>query len=145
MFYLKLQKFKGFGSELDVYTFRSEFEKLYLKETPKKMLADLLKHNHLANPALAMVKALDDIEEIWTRLQKAYGDPKTILSKVLSDVKKIGPIWKLKDSEEIKEGLGNLINAITDLIKLAKKHNIEAKLYNGEGLDIIYSFSHIQQ
>ena len=32
----------------------------------------------------------------------------------------------------------NLINAITDLTKLAKKHDIEAKLYNGEGLDVIY-------
>ena len=68
---VKLQKFKGLSSEMDVYSFRSEFEKLYTKDTPKKMLSNLLKHNHLANPALAMVKSLDDINEIWKRLQKS--------------------------------------------------------------------------
>ena len=123
---------------MDVYSFRSEFEKLYMKDTPKKMLSNLLKHNHLANPALAMVNSLDDIDEIWKRLRKAFGDPKTILSNLLSDVKQMGPIWKLKGNEDRKEGLVNLINAITDLTKLAKKHDIEAKLYNREGLDVIY-------
>ncbi|MCJ8344516.1 hypothetical protein MJH12_03175, partial [bacterium] len=45
----------------------------------------------------------------------------------------------MKDIEEIKDALVSLTNFIRDLIKLAKKHNIEAKLYNGEGIDIIYS------
>ena len=55
---IKLEKFKGFASENDVYSFQSDFEKLYLKHTPKRMLPDLLKNNHLANPALALVKSL---------------------------------------------------------------------------------------
>ena len=136
---IKLEKFKGFASELDVYSFRSEFEKLYLKDTPTSKLADLLKHNFLANPALGLVKSLDDISEIWERLQKAYGDPKTILSKVLGDVKNMTPIHKTKNSDELKDGLVDLINGIRDLIKVAKRHGIEAKLYNGEGLDVVYS------
>ena len=136
---IKLDKFKGFASELDVYSFRTEFEKIYLKDTPTNKLADLLKHNHLANPALGLVKTLDNITEIWERLEKAYGDPKTILSKLLADVKKMSPVHRLRNSEEIKDGLVNLINGIRDLIKVAKRHNIEAKLYNGDGLATIYA------
>ena len=30
---IKLSKFSGFDSELDVYTFQTEFEKLYLRTT----------------------------------------------------------------------------------------------------------------
>ena len=85
------------------------------------------------------MKSLDDISEIWERLQKAYGDPKTILSKVLGDVKNMTPIHKTKNSDELKDGLVDLINGIRDLIKVAKRHGIEAKLYNGEGLDVVYS------
>ena len=135
---VQLKPFEGFVSELDIYSFRSEFEKLY-KKMPTSKLPDILKHNHLKNPALAMVKSLDKIEEIWERLLKAYGDPKTILSKLLADVKTLGPIWKMRNSDEIKDGLINLINGIRDLIKVAKQHNIEAKLYNGDGLEIIYN------
>ena len=135
---IKLEKFKGFASELDIYSFKTEFGKLY-KKMPSSKLPDLLKHNHLENPALAMVKSLDKLDEIWDRLQKAYGDPKTILSKLLANVKSLGPIWKLKNSDEIKDALVNLINGIRDLIRVAKQHNIEAKLYNGEGLEIIYT------
>ena len=135
---IKLQKFKDYSSELDIYSFQSEFEKLYLKTTPKKMLPDLLKYNHLAEPALSLVKCLDDIDEMWLRLKKAYGDPKVMLSKKLSEVRKIGPIWKSRDVERIVQGLISIINAMSDLIQLAKKHNLEGNLYYGEGLDMIY-------
>ena len=107
---------------------------------PSSKLPDLLKHYYLENPALAMVKSLDKIDEIWNRLQQAYGDPQTILSKLLASVKNLGPIWKLRNSNEIKDGLVNLINGIKDLMRVAKQHNIEAKLYNNsESLQIIYS------
>ena len=119
---------------MDIYTFRSEFEKLHLKETPTNKLPDLLKHNYLANPALGMVKSLEDITEIWERLQKAYGDPKTILSKLLGEVKNMAPIHRMRNAENLKDGLVNLINGICDLMKVAQRHHIEAKLYNGEGL-----------
>ena len=135
---IKLLKFKGYDSDLDIYSFQAEFEKLYQKSTPKKMLPDLLKNNYLSDPALALVKSLDDIENIWIRLKKAYGDPKVMLKKKFADVKKIGPLWRLKDSERIKEGLVSVINLISDLMKLAEKHHIEAKLYNGDGIDMIY-------
>ena len=135
---IKLQKFKNYDSEMDIYTFQSEFEKLYVKTTPRKMLPDLLKYNHLAEPALSIVKSLDDIDEMWSRLKKAYGDPKVMLNKKLSEVRKIGPLWKLKDIERIKECLISTVNTMSDLINLAKRHKLEGKLYYGEGLDMIY-------
>jgi len=66
---INLSKFSGYDSELDIYTFQFEFEKLYLKTTPKKMLPDLLKYNYLNDPALALVKCVDSIDEMWLRLK----------------------------------------------------------------------------
>ena len=40
---IKLAKFKGFFSDLDVYSFQIEFENLYKRSTPKNLLPDLLK------------------------------------------------------------------------------------------------------
>ncbi|MCH2406189.1 MAG: hypothetical protein MK200_08365 [Nitrosopumilus sp.] len=135
---IKLQIYKGYNSEMDIYSFQMEFEKLYSKSTPKKMLPDLLKHNYLADPALTLVKSVESIEEIWVRLKRAYGDPKTMLDKKLADVRRIGPLWKLKDSNRLIEGFASITNAMTDLIKLAKRHKVDGRLYNGDGLDIIY-------
>ena len=134
---IKLAQFKGYESDLDIYTFQYEFEKLYLKNTPKRMLPDLLKYNYLTDPALSLVKCLDNIDEMWNRLKKAYGDPKVLLDKKLAQVRKIGPLWKLS-GERLKESLVNLINGISDLISLSKYHGIENKLYYGDSLEIIY-------
>ena len=134
---INLAKFKGYDSELDIYSFQFEFEKLHLKSTPKKMLPDLLKYNYLSDPALSLVKSLDNIDEMWCRLKKAYGDPKTLLTKKLTSVRKVGPLWKVS-GERLKESLMSLINGMLDLISLSKYHGIEGKLYHGEGLEIIY-------
>ena len=135
---IKLSKFSGYDSEMDIYTFQCEFDKLHLKTTPKKMLSDLLKYNYLSDPALSLVKSLDSIDEMWIRLKKAYGDPKTLLSKKLSAVENIGPLWRIKDVEKLKMALMTLINGMTDLMSLAKYHDIEGKLYFGDGIDTIY-------
>ena len=136
---INLSKFNGIDSEIDIYTFQREFEKLHLKSTPKKMLSDLLKYNYLSDPALSLVKSLDSIEEMWKRLKRAYGDPKMLLNKKLLSVQSIGPLWKIKDVEKLKIALMALINAISDLMALAKYHNIEGNLYFGEGIDMIYT------
>ena len=76
---IKLEEFKGYASAIDLYTFQNKFEKLHLKSTPRKLLPQLLKNNFLDEPALTLVKHIDDIDEIWRRLKIAYGDSKTIL------------------------------------------------------------------
>ena len=78
---IKLSKFKGYGSAMDIYTFQDTVEKLHLKSTPKHLFPDLLKNNYLENPALSIVKHIKNIEEIWRRLKEAYGDSQTMLAK----------------------------------------------------------------
>ncbi len=134
---ITLSKFKGYESDLDVFTFQSEFEKLYAKETPTNRLADLLKNKYLENPALALVKRLEDIKEIWARLQKAYGDPRIMLQNKLTEVKNIGILSRIRDTEKLKESLTAIINAMHDLLKLSTKFNIVQKLYHGEAFDMI--------
>ena len=73
---IKLSKFSGYDSCTDVYTFQSEFQKLYLRTTPKRVLSDLLINNFLSEPAPSLVKGVEDIQEIWERLKSAYGDTK---------------------------------------------------------------------
>ena len=42
-------------------------------------MCDLLKNNHLDEPALSLVKAFECIDELWDRLKNGYGEPKFIL------------------------------------------------------------------
>ena len=37
---IQLSKFKGYHSDLDIFSFQAEFEKLYVRNTPSKMLPD---------------------------------------------------------------------------------------------------------
>ena len=135
---IKLEKFKGYSSSMDIYTFKGMFEKLHLKSTPKKMLPDLLKNNFLDSAALTLVKHVDDIDMIWERLKAAYGDCKTLLDKKLSEIKKMEGLWKIKDPAKSAEALSKIVNCMRDLIALSKQHNIENELYYGSALHRIY-------
>ena len=90
---IKLAKFKGYSSSTDIYTFKDEFEKLYLRGTPRRLLPELLKNNFLEDSTLCSVKSIDDIDEIWERLKSAYGDPKMMLDLKFSEVGKIDVFW----------------------------------------------------
>ena len=58
---INLSKFSGYNSKLDVYTFQSEFIKIYKRTTPKRMMSDVLKNNHLEGSALSLVRIVDNI------------------------------------------------------------------------------------
>ena len=135
---IKLSKFRGYNSPVDIFTFQRDFEKLYLKSTPKSMLSDLLKNNFLEDPALSLVKSVNDIAEIWIRLKQAYGDSKIMLSKKLAEINNIDVLWKVKTPAKIVEGLSKVINLMKDLMELSKFHNMENKLYNGDAIEKIY-------
>lgn len=102
------------------------------------MLPDLLKNNHLDEPALSLVKGLENIEQIWIRLKRAFGDSKTMLQKKLEDVKKFGPLWKLKSPDTLQHGLSKLITLLQDILSLSKVHNVQNRLYFGDGLNMTY-------
>ena len=59
---IKLQKFKGYESLVDIYTFKKEFEKVYIKSSPKRLLADVLKNNFLEDLALSLVNEVECIK-----------------------------------------------------------------------------------
>ena len=102
------------------------------------MMADILKNNLLEGPALSLVRSVTDIDEIWKRLRKSFGDPKSLVKKKLFYLGKKNQIWKLKDSEKMLEALSKKINFMKDLEHLAYEHNIQARLYSGDGIDRIY-------
>ena len=134
---IQLEKFTGYDATSDVYTFRSNFEKIHLDSTPKRLLPDLLKNNYLDEPAKNLVTSLDNIDEIWDRLQSAYGDTNIMIRKKLQSLLKID-LTRTRDNERTLTGLSKLTNAIHDIIKLAKTHNIEERLYFGDGLTKVY-------
>ena len=61
---INLSKFSGYDSKLEVYTFQSEFIKIYKRTTPKRMMSDVLKNNHLEGSALSLVRSVDNVDEI---------------------------------------------------------------------------------
>ena len=72
---INLPKFSGYESKLDIYSFQSEFLKIYERTTPKRMMPDLLKNNSLEGSVLSLVKSMTDIEDIWKMSKGAYSDP----------------------------------------------------------------------
>ena len=55
-------------------------------------MSDVLKNNYLEGAALSLVRSVDNIDEIWQRLKSAYGDPKPLLKKKLSEINKISQL-----------------------------------------------------
>ena len=134
---IKLERFSGYDSPTDFFTFKSNFEKVHLLSTPKKLLPDLLKNNFLKEPALTLVKHLDDIDVIWNKLDSAYGDARIMLRKKMQHLYKVDVI-KTSNSEKLTVELGKITNMLHDVMKLSNDHNIEEYLYHGEGLTNIY-------
>ena len=135
---IKLPKFKGYVG-VDIYTFRSDFEKLHIKTTPKEFLPDLLKNNYLENPALLLVKDVKDVDEIWKRLKEAYGDCKILLSNKVAELNKVAHLSPKSnnDPETVIEGLSSIIHLMKDLMQLAEDHSIEERLFHGGAMDRI--------
>ena len=57
--------------------------------------------NYLSGSTLTQVQNLDEIEEIWKRLEAIFGDVQLLLHKKLSSLNKIGGLWKVKDGEKL--------------------------------------------
>ena len=89
-------------------------------------MLDVLKNNNWEGAALSLDRSSDNIDEIQQRLKSAYGDPKLLLKKKLSEINKISQLSKLKDTERVVAALSQVINTIKDLQGLASEHHIES-------------------
>ena len=112
---ISLLEFNGYESKFDIYTFPSEFLKIYQRPIAKIMRADVFKNNLLTGPALSLVKSITDFDELWERLK-------------LIHLGKTNQIWKLTDSGKIVKALSKMIMAMKDLEHLACGYNIVARL-----------------
>ena len=81
---------------------------------------------------------MKDISEIRDRLKLAYGDPRSMLKKKLSEISKFTALWKFKEPKKLMEGLSRIINLMKDLTTLAVKHNVENWLYYSDSIHKIY-------
>ena len=133
---IKLNKFSGYESSIDYYTFRTNFEKLHLETTPTRFLPDLLKNNYLSDPALTLVRSLTTVDEIWERLKSAYGDTKMMLSRKLQTLFKVD--IKSRDPQKLVIALSKYTNTIREVMLLAHQYRIEENLYYGDSLQKIY-------
>ena len=127
---IRIPKFTGYESPMDIYTFQTQFLKLVYPYVQKPLLSDTLKYNYLGDPALTMVKELIDIDKIWDRLIKSYGDPRVLLQNKLGGLSKMGGLDKIRGKEKLIIGISELVNAMAELNRLAKMYNLESMLYH---------------
>ena len=135
---LELPKFNGYGSKLNFYSFKSEFEKLIAKRITAPLLPDYLKNNYLGGHALEVVKDIDDLEKIWERLKSSFGNVSILLSNKLDKVEKIAPLHKTKTDDKFIQSATKLTNEMRELTILAKDHKIEDVLFHPSNLAKIY-------
>ena len=137
---LELPKYRGYGSSLDFYTFRSEFEKLISPKIQARLLPDYLKNNYLEAQAFAIVSEINEIDKIWERLKTSFGNVEILLNNKLSETIKNGPLRKskIKNDEKLIEIITKLINGMKKLNELARKHKIEEILFHPSNLVKIF-------
>ena len=136
---IDLPKFSGYDGNIDFYTFKSEYRKLIEPRVQNKYRADYLKRNFLSGRAFTLVEKETDYEKIWEKLLGSFGNSRLLLQNKLQLLDKIGGIWKFKGDEKIGGALAKLTNIMKDLSTLATQHNIEGQLYEGGGLEKIFS------
>ena len=135
---IKLPRFKGYGSVMDFYTFKVEFEKLVAPWVQAKLSPEYLKNNYLEGQAFEIVKEIDDIDKIWGRLKQSFGNVVTLLSTKLKGIESGVPLRQIK-SEKLVQAITKIKNCMMDLSGLAAKHKIEASLFHRSNLAKIYS------
>lgn len=136
---IDLSKFQGYESKLDIYSFKTEFEKLIQPVIQKPYWADTLKKNYLSGPALILVESTEDITEIWSKLIQAYGNVKLLFQNKLGNLDRYEKLSKIKNDEKLAITIAKLLNSMTELCTLAEKHNLKNKLYIGGGLERVLS------
>ena len=135
---IELGKFQGYESKMDIYTFKSDFEKLIQPKIQKPYWVDTLKKNYLSGPALILVEKLDDIDQIWKKLLESYGNVKLLLQTKMNSLDKLGNLEVIEGDEKLVNALSKILNVMTELSTLAEKHKLETKLYVGGGLEKVF-------
>ena len=127
-------KFDGsFEKGSDFYSFKTKFQKAYANH-PKKLLVEWLVNNHLGGQAKECVGSLEDLDEIWQRLKKTFGNTEQMLRFQIAKMKQIGPIGKAKGWEVKRNNMQKLVNTVEDVYNLAMEHGLTGELFYGNHL-----------
>ena len=117
---IELPKFCGYSSQMDFFTFKTEFVKLVEPVVQGPYLSDYLKRNYLGGSALTLVEKETDYQEIWKKLKESFGNERFLLQNKLARLDSV-PLWKVKGDEKIANTLASLLNAMKDLSTLAEE------------------------
>ena len=120
---IDLEKFTGFNSKMDIYTFRSEFERLIQPGRQKIYWLDILRRNYLSGAALTLVEQVTSIDEAWKKLLTSFGDVRLLLQNKLASLDNITILEGLSDVKLVQT-LTKLTNIMIDLSNLAVQHNL---------------------
>ena len=111
---IELPKFSGYDSKMDIFTFKSEFQKLVEQTVQKKYWADYLKRIYLSGQALLLNEKETDYSKIWARLMGSFGNSRLLLQNKLGTFDKNSGLWKVKGDERIGNAIASLINSMKD-------------------------------
>ena len=106
---------------MDVYSFRSEFEKLIQPTLRRQFWADYLKGNYLAGSALS-----------------SFGTVRLLLQNKVSSLEKQAALWRIRGDEKIAVALSSLINVMSELTSLAQNFGLQEELCYGGCLEKIF-------
>ena len=121
---IELPKFKGYESKNDIYSFKTEFEKLVQPTIQKRYWVDNLKKNYFGRHALTLVEKAETIDEIWTKLINSYGNVKLLLQNKISSLDKLDNLGKVRGDEKLGNAIANIINVMTELSPRWRKNTI---------------------
>ena len=82
--------YSGYGSEMDYYSFKSQFTNKYRRYTSRDQI-DILKNTYLKGEAFNTVKELNELDKIWERLKDEFGNPSRMLKEKMSEMLAINP------------------------------------------------------
>ena len=136
---IEIPKLSGYDGEIDFYTFKSEFQKLVEPQVKKQFLSDYLKRNYLSGSAFTLVEKESDYSEIWKKLLESFGNTRLLLQYKMAGLDAVGGLWKVRDDEKIRNVLAKITNTMMDLSSLASEHGLEGQLYEGGGLEKVFS------
>ena len=113
-------KFSGtLGVGDDFYIFKSKFLNLSAyADYPVSMLVQYLKNNHLEGRAKDCVGSLDNMDNIWYRLESNFGNTTEMLMFKFKQISKMGAMNKRKTYTQKKHYLQAVINYMQDALML---------------------------
>ena len=136
---LKLPKFSGYDSQLDIFTFRREFKKLVEPYISRIHWSDTLKWKYLSGQALTLIESMDDIDKIWQKLESTFGDVQILMQNKLISLGKVENLWEIKSDEKRITAISSLLNSMTELSSLAEDHSLTNELFYGGGVEKVLS------